>query len=141
MCLCGFLGFPGWFGNFVVLADSFCLFRRLHYSLSGIASVMQLHLRSGGWLMDTTNFDVCWFFCLFDIGEVFVDAFLRRSPPTMRDVASIALDASVWRFLASRSVSQWLLASLGVLRSQTKRLLTEDLLFPEVILVIQAQVV
>ena len=91
--------------------------------------------------MDTTNFHVEWLTGSFGIREVFVDTFLSRNRRTTRDVASIALDASVWGFLASRSVSQWLLASLGVLRSQTKRLLTEDLLFPEVILVFQAQVV
>jgi len=97
-----------------------------------------LHFLGGGWLVNTTNFHVEWLSGFFGIREVFVDDFLRRSRPTMRDVTGIALHAFIKLLLGLRSSNRLLLAGFGVLRSWTKRLLTEDLLFPKLICICQA---
>jgi len=91
--------------------------------------------------VNTTNFHVEWLAGLFDIREEFVDSFLSRSFPIMGDVTGLALDTFFRLLLALRSSNHLLLACFGVLRSLTKRLLTEDLFFPELICVCHALVV
>jgi len=140
-CFCGFLGFPGGFGASVILVHTSLLCRWFTDQICHPDTFGRTALWVRSWLVNLTNFDIGCLTGAFGIREVLVYGFLRRSFPTTRNVAGLAFDAFFKLLSAPRSVCSLLLAGFGGLRGWTKRLLTEDLLFPELICVCQALVV